>query len=198
MLVRMIPLVAAALVAALTGPVLEDTTDPDVYSVDPACAHIRAADYDYLNDAVVDLCPEIVPFFRTYQDKVHALFVVMCESSGDRFANTRRWGPGTIGLWAFMRYLHWGQRILGYEIDAMNTVSASRLAAIMVYDGINPKVPSPNFWWWWSCARSYGQRFEAIFGPGTAPERHFCPLPDYWKNVPDGSNFVCGGKTYSN
>ncbi len=198
MLVGMIPLVAVVLVAALTGPVLEDTSDPDVYSVDPACAHIRAADYDYLNEAVVDLCPEIVPFFRTYQDKVHALFVVMCESGGDKFANLRRWGPGTIGLWAFMRYLHWGQRILGYEIDAMNTVSASRLASIIVYDGVNENfVGRTNFYWWWSCARSYGSRFEAIFGPGTAPERWYCPPdPAYWQNVPPGSNRVCGGVTY--
>ncbi len=193
----MIPLVAVELVAALTGPVLEDTTDPAVYSVDPACAHIRAADYDYLNDATLSFCEEIVPFYPPYRDKVHILFVVQCESGGDPMANFRRWGPGTEGLFAFMRYLHWGRRILGFDIDPYDTASAAHLASIMVYDGINPKVPSPNFWWWWSCARSYGRPFEAIFGPGTAPERHYCPPdPAYWLRVPPGSNRVCGGVTY--
>ena len=166
------------------------------YPPDPACVHIVAAGYEYLNDAVLDLCPEIVPFFRTYQDKVHALFVVQCESGGDPWANYRRWGPGTEGLWSFMRYLHWGERIRGVPLDPYDTAAASALASVMVYDGVNPKVASPNFWWWWSCARSYGGRFEAIFGPGTAPERWYCPPRDYWQRVPAGSNRVCGGVSY--
>lgn len=143
-------------------------------------------------------------FTTAERDAVHGLFVVGCESGFRPDANTIRWGHLTggkpEGLWAFMTHLRWPQRLLGETwgntLDMMDTIDATFMATILIYGGVNTKVDSPNFWWWWSCARNYGPRFEAIFGYGTAPESRYCPPGSYWQRVPQGSNFICGGKNY--
>ena len=184
--------------------------DRTVFEV--VCDTIWNLDIEYITrnpEGYEEHCPDLIqpfwlraPYEDQVRDSVHILFVAACESNFDVDANTRRWGTGTQGLLSFMRHLDWANRIYGYGSakaeawSAYVTIDASELAAVMVYDRVNPKVSPPNFWWWWSCARSYGHRFEAIFGPGTAPEKHYCPPPEYWKNVPAGSNFICGGRNY--
>ena len=217
-LALLLALPAATAEADLRPPEMAEAQDAHRAYVDSfapyryVCNHIKAADIEYLsrNPAGFDEhCARLIqpvwdkaPPGDRYRDSVHLLFVVACESGFDVDANTRRWGTGTMGLLAFMRYLHWDERIYGkgspeqLAFDAYDTTSAATLAAIMIYDGVNARVNPPNFWWWWSCARSYGRPFEAIFGRGTAPETRYCPPPSYWKNVPPGSNFRCGGVDY--
>ncbi len=172
------------LVLVLLGPTMPN----DVYPPDPVCAHIEALQIEYLSDTVMDLCPDITPFFHGYKDKLHALFVVQCESGGDPLANTRRWGGGTDGIWAFMEYLHWSERLRGLPMDPFDTASASNMAAVLVYE------TSSGWYNWWSCHRGFNHLLTQY---GIKQVWH-CPPAAYWLNVPNGSNFVCGGNTYHN
>lgn len=113
-------------------------------------------------------------------DQLHAMAVVQCESGLDNMANTRRWGGGTDGIWAFMEHLNWPRRLGFPDIDVFDNRQASFLASVMVYGGVNQKVSPPNFWWWWSCARSY----QVVRRLGVyVPESSYCPPRAYWQNV---------------
>ncbi len=170
------------LVLVLLGPTMPN----DVYPPDPVCAHIEALQIGYISDLTMSKCPIIVPHFRGYKDKLHALFVVQCESGGDTMANTRRWGSGTSGIWSFVAMYRWSERIRGFPLDPFDDAAASGMAAVLVYE-------TPNGWYhWWSCARGFN---HIVARYGIAPV-WYCPPAEYWKNVPPGSNFVCGGRTY--
>jgi len=216
----MIPLVAVALVAAmLTGPPLPDDDEPDLFGqnwplYERICDHIAALEIPYLSRnpaGFAEHCPRLIaPFWLRaepqyrYRDSLHILFVAACESGFDPLAGDRRWGRGgPQGLIAFGPQYHWPERIWGPVVaanfDPYDTGWAANLYAVMVYDGVNVNFEfgEVNWYWSWSCARSYGFQFEKLY-PGAAPESRYCPPPAYWKNVPNGSNFVCGGKTYNN
>lgn len=162
------------------------------YPPDPVCAHIEALQIEYLSNATMDLCPNIIPFFHGYQDKLHALFVVQCESGGDPLANDRRWGylrgGHPQGIWSFMSHLSWSDRIRGIPLDPYDTAAASHMASILVYE------TQSGWYHWWSCHRGFNQ-YLPRYG---IKQVWYCPPVDYWKNVPNGSNFFCGGHTYSN
>ncbi len=181
-------MISLLLVLALSGPVLEDTTDPTVYSVDPVCAHIEALDIDYISDLTMSKCPVIVPFFDGYTDKLHALFTVECESGGATMANTIRWGSGTDGIWSFVEMYRWSERLRGIPLDAFDDAAASNMAAVLVYE-------TSNGWYhWWSCHRGMN-RYLPQYG---ISQVWFCPPASYWTDnyIPPGSNRVCGGRSH--
>ncbi len=201
MLVGMIPLVAAALVAALTGPIYDEPPDPrynPAYAPHPLCEELREADDPYLTDATLRLCEQIVPFFRTREDRIHAVGVVNGESRGDCLANDRRWGHlkggRPEGCWSFMTHLRWPQRYLGRlwgdSIDVYDIIEASWMASILVYDRPSSHL---GFHHWWSVHRGALNRFLVRWDVRPV---WYCPPAPYWKNVPAGSNRVCGGRTY--
>ena len=199
----MLPLLLAL---SLATPIPVDTPKPDWFSDCGWIVRVIESNgqgwYWDLDDPeqraeFYETCPDVVRFFaedwvawRGYTgggpaDQIHAMAVVQCESGLDTWANTRRWGKGTQGIWSFMLHLHWPER-LGYEwVDVFDTRQASFLASVMVYEGVNPRVEAPNFWWWWSCARSYQRPLRSM--GISVPESSYCPAAVYWRDVRPGS-----------
>jgi hypothetical protein len=140
-------------------------------------------------------CPDILPYFRNPADDIHALAVVQCESGFRASANDENWGHLSggrpQGLWSFMSHLNWRERLGFPWLDYYDTTDASFLAAYMVYEGVNKKVPVPNFYWWWSCGHYYRNVMDSL---GIhAPETRYCPAGSYWANVPAGSGVAAKG-----
>ncbi len=152
------------------------------------------------------VCRQVAPYFTEswaallgspgkggIAQQLHAMATVQCESGLDNMANFRRWGDGTRGIWAFMRYLRWPQRLGFPWLDMYDNGDASFLASVMVFTPVNPKVSEPNWYWWWSCHRSMN-RVLRVFG---IRQVWHCPTDAaYWARVPPGSNRVCGGVSY--
>jgi hypothetical protein len=118
------------------------------------------------------------------EDLIHAMAVVQCESGLSVTANTVRWGGGTDGIWSFMEHLNWPERLGFLFVDVFDVRQSSFLASHMVYGGVNARVDAPNFWWWWSCSRSY----QVVRRLGVyVPESSYCPSSAYWNDVREGS-----------
>jgi len=196
------------LVLSLTTPIPADTPKPDWYSDCGWIVRVIESNgqgwYWDLDDEeqraeFYEVCRQVAPFFTEARaeylgapgtggtaDQIKAMAVVQCESGLDNMANFRRWGDGTRGIWSFMRHLNWTDR-LGYpDLDSYDNVQASFLASIMVYGGVNSRVDAPNFWWWWSCSRSYQRPLRSMGIP--VPESSYCPADKiYWNDVRPGS-----------
>ncbi len=59
-------------------------------------------------------CPDLIPWFRTTEDKLHILVVAQCESGFDPDANSRRWGHLRYqprGLLSFQDAYSWPARL---------------------------------------------------------------------------------------
>jgi hypothetical protein len=191
---------------AATTPITAETPQPDWFQSDCGWAVkvIEAGElgwYWQLDDPeqraeFYDVCHEVAPYFSEEwvallgkegggpADLIHAMAVLQCESGLDTYANTRRWGGGTDGLWSFMEHLNWPDRLGFPWLDVFDTTDATFLASLMIYNGVNPKVDAPNFWWWWSCSRSY-QVIRRLGIP--VPEASYCPPGEYWNDVREGS-----------
>ena len=139
-----------------------------------------------------DACAALTWPFRNVDDKLHALGIAQCESGLDPLANDRRWahlkGSRPQGQYAMMSGTNWPRRLGVPWLDPYRPRQAALLAAILVYDEINPKVSVPNFYWWWSCSHymhTYYKRLDI-----RAPEQWYCPPRAYWLRVPQGSGLA--------
>ena len=188
------------LVLALTGPTI-DTPQPETIS---DCAWM----YQILVEADLGwyyqwdepgqlaewrlMCPPLTWPFRTIEDKLHALGIAQCESGLDPMANDRRWGhlrgSRPQGNYSIVSGSNWPTRLGVPYLDPYEPLQAALLAAILVYDEINPKVSAPNFYWWWSCSH-YMHTYYARLGIH-APEQWYCPARNYWQKVPQGSGLA--------
>jgi len=199
-----LPLLLAFL---LTTPIPVDTHKPDWFSDCGWIVRIVESHgqgwYWQLDDPeqraeFYDVCEQVVWAFTEERaealgspgtggtaDQIKAMAVIQCESGLDNMANFRRWGDGTRGIWSFMRHLSWPKRLHYPDLDTYDNVQASFLASILVYGQVNAKVRAPNFWWWWSCSRSYAGPLR-VMGI-RSPERWYCPEGSYWADVRAGS-----------
>ena len=175
-----------------------DDVDNDPWSPPPTLCEELAAD-PWLTEATLEKCEQIIPFFKTRGDKIHAVGVVNGESWGDCLANDRAWGRLSggrpEGCWSMMSHLGWPRRLLGNHlggmIDVRNIGHASYIASLLVYERPSSHL---GFHHWWSIHRGPLNPFLVRWG--VRPIWYCPPDASYWDDVPAGSNFVCGGVDY--
>jgi len=138
------------------------------------------------------LCHPLTWPFRTVDDKLHAIGIAQCESGLSPTANDDRWGhlsgSRPQGNYSMMSGSNWPERLGVPWLDPYVPSQAALLAAILVYDEVNPKVAVPNFYWWWSCSH-YMHTYYTRLGI-YAPEQWYCPARSYWARVPQGSGLA--------
>jgi len=173
-------------------PPLTTTTEspPPVTTTQPyqdglLCDELRDSNDPYLTALTLEKCETIVTFFRTREDKIHAVGVVNGESGGDCLANDRNWGHLSggrpQGCWSFMTHLNWPERYGMPWIDVYDIAQASLMASVLVYDRPTSHL---GFHHWWSIHRGGLNPFLIRWNVRPI---YYCPPGSYWADVPSNS-----------